>query len=141
MSQTLTDFHSLLRRAATWVRGFVNNVLRVPFAFLGNREAVVHLWNSQKTFNKTSYPSSGPSLDHIACKQIFLIRSLICPHLISDLDIELVTTSPKLATLMLEENPLTREAEAAASSEAAAVAGIEIRVTKRELEDWEDLNI
>ena len=53
------------------------------------------------------------------------------------MDIELVTSSPKLETLNLEENPLTREAEAAAKSE----AGIEIRVTKRELEDWEDLNI
>ena len=57
------------------------------------------------------------------------------------MDIELVTSSPKLETLNLEENPLTREAEEAATSEAAAVAGIEIRVTKRELEDWEDLNI
>jgi len=58
-------------------------------------------------------------------------------NFIAGLDIELVASSPKLETLNLEENPLTREAEAAAKSE----AGIEIRVTKRELEDWEDLNI
>ena len=47
-----------------------------------------------------------------------------------------MTSSPKLETLNLEENPLTREAEAA-----AAEAGVEIRVTKRGIEDWEDLNL
>ena len=62
-------------------------------------------------------------------------------HSSPGLDIELLTSSPKLETLNLEENPLTREAEAAAASGAAAEAGVEIRVTKRELEDWEDLNI
>ena len=43
------------------------------------------------------------------------------------MDIELVTSSPKLESLCLEENPLTREAEANAESEAAANAGITIR--------------
>ena len=42
----------LLGWAATWVSGFVN--------CLGSREAAEQLWNPQKTFYKTSYPSNGP---------------------------------------------------------------------------------
>ena len=48
----------VLGLAATCVRGFVNNFLRVP---LGSREAAEKLWKSKKTVNKASYPSSGPS--------------------------------------------------------------------------------
>ena len=33
------NYGTLLGRAATWVRGFVNNFLRVPFACLGSKEA------------------------------------------------------------------------------------------------------
>ena len=52
------------------------------------------------------------------------------------MDIELVTSSPKLESLCLEENPLTREAEANAESEAAANAGITIREAERHSMDF-----
>ena len=41
--------NTILRRAASLVRGFVNNFLRVPLAFLGSMEAAEQLWNSQET--------------------------------------------------------------------------------------------
>ena len=52
----------LQRLAITWVRGFVNNFLRVPLACQVSREAAEQLLNSQKTIYKTSNPSNGPSL-------------------------------------------------------------------------------
>ena len=50
----------VLGRAATWVRGLVNNFLRVSFACLGSREAALQLWNSQKTFYKTLTQVTAP---------------------------------------------------------------------------------
>ena len=52
----------ILGGASTLVRCFVNSFLKAPLPCLGSREAAEQLWNSQKTFYKTSHPSSGPSL-------------------------------------------------------------------------------
>ena len=50
-----------LGRAVIWRRGFVNNFLRVPLAFLGSRTAAVQLWNSQKIVYKKSSPTNSPA--------------------------------------------------------------------------------
>ena len=47
-------FSPILGQAASWVRGNVDNFLRVPLSGLCNRENAVQLWYSQKTFYKTS---------------------------------------------------------------------------------------
>ena len=62
-------------RAVIWVRGFVNNFLRAPIACQGSREAAVQLWNSQKKFYKTSYPSSGRVLVYmyLQIQSVFLL--------------------------------------------------------------------
>ena len=86
----------LLGLAATWVRGFVNNFLIVPFACLGSREAAIQLWNSQKHFPKlltqvAARPSSGlnvyknifprPRLRDIG--SWFLVAELMQPYRLS----------------------------------------------------------
>ena len=53
---------SILGRAVIWVRGFVNNFMRVTLACLGSREVAEQQRNSQNTFYKTAYPSNSPSL-------------------------------------------------------------------------------
>jgi hypothetical protein len=60
----------------------------------------------------------------------------------SDVDIDQLTSSPKLSHLVLEDNPLTRESESALKSEAVREAEIEVQLSKREgVEEWEDLTI
>ncbi len=50
-------------------------------------------------------------------------------------------SSPKLERLNLEENPLTRETEVALKGKAVVEAGIEVAVSEREQEEWEDLTL
>jgi len=58
-------------------------------------------------------------------------------NFIADVDIELMCSSPKLESVNLEENPLTRQSE----QDLAKVTQIKVTLTKRELEEWEDLSI
>eukprot|EP00095_Tigriopus_kingsejongensis_P010429 maker-scaffold294_size218657-snap-gene-0.18 protein:Tk10429 transcript:maker-scaffold294_size218657-snap-gene-0.18-mRNA-1 annotation:"leucine-rich repeat-containing protein 40 isoform x2" len=56
-------------------------------------------------------------------------------NFITDVDVEIVTSAPKLNHLCLEDNPLTRATEQALGE----VKSIQIVITPRELEEWEDL--
>lgn len=56
-----------------------------------------------------------------------------------DVNIEWIVRSPKLSSLNLEENPLTREAEEKLSNFVSQ--DTKISFTQRELEEWETMNI
>ena len=62
-----------------------------------------------------------------------------------ELDLELITSSPKLEHLDLEENPLSRDCEEEITKVRekldSTTSKLKITMSKRELEDWEDLNI
>ena len=50
MNTIESHVYVILGRAVTWVRGFVNNFLRVPLACLGSREAAVQPGALRKHF-------------------------------------------------------------------------------------------
>merc|ERR1712158_287174 len=57
--------------------------------------------------------------------------------LITDLEVELISTCESLENLNLEENPLTRDCQ----DNLSFIAKKQILMTPRELEEWEDLSI
>ncbi|XP_059078938.1 leucine-rich repeat-containing protein 18-like isoform X3 [Tigriopus californicus] len=58
-------------------------------------------------------------------------------NFITDVDADAVSSSPKLEQLNLKENPLSRSTEESLSK----ISQINIVLTKRELEEWEDLTV
>ena len=57
--------------------------------------------------------------------------------IISDVEVELISTCESLENLNLEENPLTRDCQ----DNLSFIAKKQILMTPRELEEWEDLSI
>jgi len=57
--------------------------------------------------------------------------------LFPDVDIEVLTSCPTITTLNLEKNPLTRECHDALES----LTSINVKLTPKEIEEWEDLTI
>ena len=57
----------------------------------------------------------------------------------TDVNVDWVVRSPKLSSLNVEENPLTREAEEKLSNFVSQ--DTQISFTRREIEEWENLDI
>ena len=57
----------------------------------------------------------------------------------TDVNVDWVVRSPKLSSLNVDENPLTREAEEKLSNFVSQ--DTQISFTRREIEEWENLDI
>ena len=73
--------------------------------------------------------NSNFSVINLKSNSIFVI--------ISDVEVELISTCESLENLNLEENPLTRDCQ----DNLSFIAKKQILMTPRELEEWEDLSI
>ena len=58
-------------------------------------------------------------------------------NFIADVEVEVISTCGSLESLNLEENPLTRDCQEKLEN----VTGVTIKITPKELEEWEDLSI
>ena len=73
--------------------------------------------------------NSNFSIINLKSNSIFVI--------ISDVEVELISTCESLENLNLEENPLTRDCQ----DNLSFIMKKQILMTPRELEEWEDLSI
>ena len=106
-----------------------NSFIALPNCLL-NLPKIVKL-NAKKNFIAGNF-QADQIFSFISGRPLHLLYLLI-----TDVDVELISTCDTLENLNLEDNPLARDCQERLSS----VTSLRVSVTARDMEEWEDLSI